>query len=186
MSLTVCRTCVLDTSAKELTFDDAGICNYCNSYKPVKLKLEENVRDEKNYFTQLKTRLKNEAGGQYDCIVGLSGGVDSSYVALLAKRLGLNPLLVHFDNSWNSEISVSNIKKIVQKCGFDLYTYVIHWPEFRDLQRSFFKASVLDIEMLTDHAIMAVLFQLSRKHKTKNVLSGNNLATEYGMPPSWS
>jgi hypothetical protein len=99
--------------------------------------------------------------------------------------MGLNPLCVHFDNGWNSEIAVNNIKKIVSKCNFDLETYVIDWPEFKDLQRSFLKAGVIDIEMLTDHAILATMFKLRAKHKIDYVLSGNNYVTEHGMPSSW-
>lgn len=182
----VCCDCVLDETVDQLVFDQAGRCSYCLDYDAIRPGLEEKLRDGEEFLATIKTRLGREARGSYDAILGISGGVDSSYVALLAKRLGLNPLLVHFDNGWNSETAVSNIKKISTSCDFDLETYVINWKEFRDLQRAFFKASVLDIEMITDHAIMAVLYQLSRKHKTRNVLSGNNLATEFGMPPVWS
>jgi hypothetical protein len=94
-------------------------------------------------------------------------------------------MCVHFDNGWNSEIAVSNIQKIVEKCDFDLFTYVIDWPEFRDLQRSFLKAGVIDIELLSDHAINATMVKIARKHKIKNVLSGSNYRTEHGMPSTW-
>ncbi len=184
-SLRVCSRCVLDETA-ELEFDEDGVCHYCRKWDEIAPQLEEKQKNGDAYFSDLKKRLKREGGPRYDSIIGLSGGVDSSYVALLAKRLQLNPLLVHFDNGWNSEVAVSNIKKIANSCGFDLETYVIDWQEFRDLQRAFFRASVLDVEMLTDHAIMAVLMRLSRKHRTRNVLSGNNYATEFGMPEEWS
>ena len=121
----------------------------------------------------------------YDSIIGLSGGVDSSYTAWLAHKLGLRPLAVHLDNGWNSEIAVANIHNLVQRCGFDLVTLVIDWPEFRDLQRAFIQAGVVDIEMLSDHAITATMFRLCRKHEIRNVLSGTNIATEHGMPRSW-
>jgi N-acetyl sugar amidotransferase len=125
------------------------------------------------------------AGKDYDCLLGISGGVDSSYLAYMARKLKLRPLVVHFDNGWDSELAVSNIQKIIEHLGFDLATYVIDWEEFRDLQRSFLKASVIDIEMLTDHAIFSALFGLARKHDIRCVLSGTNHATENGMPDSW-
>jgi hypothetical protein len=111
--------------------------------------------------------------------------VDSSYVALLAARHSLRTLLVHFDNGWNSAVAVENIRGIVDGLGFDLETYVIDWEEFRDLQRSFFQASVVDIEMLTDHAITAAMFSIARKRGIRYILSGVNLATESGLPQAW-
>ena len=118
-------------------------------------------------------------------ITGLSGGVDSSYAAYLAHRLGLRALAVHFDNGWNAELAVENIQRVVEGCGFDLQTYVINWPEFRDLQRAFLKASVIDIEMLTDHAIRAALVKLADDHGIRFVVGGSNVATEHGMPQAW-
>jgi N-acetyl sugar amidotransferase len=176
---------VLDHTDPQITYDQDGVCNYCHGYQPVKEQLRANIANSESYFRELKTKLSSERRDKYDAIVGLSGGVDSSYVALLAKRLGLNPLLVHFDNGWNSEIAVANIKRISNTCGFDLETYVIDWEEFRDLQRAFIKASVVDIEMLTDHAIFAALIKLSRQFKIKNILSGTNWATEWGLPQTW-
>lgn len=117
--------------------------------------------------------------------MGLSGGVDSSYVAYLCKQYGLRPLAVHFDNGWNSELAVMNIESMVNKCGFDLYTLVVDWEEFKDIQLSYIKASVVDIEVPTDHAITAVLMKLAVKHKIKYSLSGSNVNTEYIMPKRW-
>lgn len=181
----VCTRCVLDTSDPDIIFDDNGVCNYCLEADRELPKYRFSPEQEKENLASLASRIRNEAKGKYHAIIGLSGGVDSSYVTHLAKTLNLNPLIVHFDNGWNSEKSVSNIKKIVDKCGFDLETYVINWPEFRDLQRSFFKAGVVDIEILSDHAIMATMFKLRRKHKIKFVLSGSNYVTEHGMPLKW-
>jgi N-acetyl sugar amidotransferase len=161
------------------------VCEYCREWEQINQRLAKNLENSQAYFDDLTTRLGRRGQRGYDSILGLSGGVDSSYSALVAKRLGLNPLLVHLDNGWNSEIAVSNIKKIARACQFDLDTYVIDWAEFRDLQRAFFKASVIDIEMLSDHAIFAVLLKLARKHGIRTVLSGNNYATEFGMPQSW-
>ncbi len=183
--LIVCKTCIMDTSDPEIIFDENGICNYCREAKQLLPKYKFTDVEEKMNLINIQNLLKANNKQKYHCVIGLSGGVDSSYVALLAKKLGLNALCVHFDNGWNSEIAVSNIKKIVESCNFDLETYVIDWPEFRDLQRSFFKASVVDVEMLTDHAIMATMFKLRKKHKIKYILSGTNYVTEHGMPLKW-
>ncbi|MGC6534382.1 MAG: N-acetyl sugar amidotransferase, partial [Parvibaculales bacterium] len=130
-------------------------------------------------------KIKSRAKGEYDSIVGLSGGVDSSYVAYQAVKLGLRPLAVHFDNGWNSELAVKNIENIVKKLDLDLMTFVIDWPEFRDIQRSFFKANVIDIEMVTDHAIFAAMYQIANQHGIRYILSGTNAATESIMPSHW-
>ncbi|MCZ8216666.1 MAG: N-acetyl sugar amidotransferase, partial [Cyclobacteriaceae bacterium] len=175
----------MDTTDPDLKFDAAGVCNHCQEAIVELPKYRFTIEQEKNNLDNIANVIRQDAKGKYDSIVGLSGGVDSSYVAHLAKSLKLNPLVVHFDNGWNSEKSVSNIKKIVDKCGFDLETYVINWPEFKDLQRSFFKAGVVDIEILSDHAIMATMFQLRRKYGIKHVLSGSNYVTEHGMPIAW-
>lgn len=175
----------MDTSDPDIKFDPSGVCNHCREAQVELPKYRFTKEQEISNLKAITNQIKADAKGKYDSIVGLSGGVDSSYVAHLAKSLGLHPLVVHFDNGWNSEKSVSNIKKIVDKCGFDLETYVINWPEFKDLQRSFFKAGVVDIEILTDHAIMATMFQLRSKYGIKHVLSGSNYVTEHGMPLAW-
>jgi tRNA(Ile)-lysidine synthase TilS/MesJ len=128
-----------------------------------------------HYIARIK---RDGQGKRYDSILGLSGGVDSSYLAYLTKKFELRPLVVHLDNGWNSELAVKNIENIVKKLNFDLYTYVIDWEEFKDLQRSFFKASVVDIEMLTDHAIFASLYQVADKRGIEYILIGTNIATE--------
>ena len=181
----ICNKCIMDTSDIDLTFDSNGVCNYCLEADTELPKYQFTVKEEKYNLDLLKNRLFAEKNGQYDSIIGLSGGVDSSYVAYLAWKMGLNPLCVHFDNGWNSEIAVQNIHKIIKTTGFDLETYVIDWPEFRDLQRSFFKASVIDIEMLTDQAIFASLFKIRKNNNIKIILSGTNYATEHGLPKSW-
>lgn len=175
----------MDTSDPEITFDHDGVCNHCREAAKQLPKHVFTPEQEKNNLQVLSDLIKKESRGTYDAIIGLSGGVDSSFVTHLAKQMGLNPLIVHFDNGWNSEKSVSNIKKLVDSCGFDLETYVINWPEFKDLQRSFFKAGVVDIEILSDHAIMATMFRLRKKHNIKYVLSGSNYVTEHGMPLAW-
>ncbi len=175
----------MDRTDTEITFNEEGLCNHClDAKKNLPLYTFTKEKESKN-LDSLKEKILNQKRGKYDSILGLSGGVDSSYVALLAFRMNLNPLCVHFDNGWNSETAVENIYKIIDKTGFDLETYVINWPEFRDLQRSFFFAGVVDIEMLSDHAIFASMFKIRKKHKIKFVLSGTNYTTEHGMPSSW-
>ena len=182
-----CIKCVMDTSDKSIIFDAEGVCNYCLEANRLLSKYRFSQIEEDNNIENLKNKIKKRKrkNVKYDSILGLSGGVDSSYVAYLAYKMNLNPLCVHFDNGWNSEIAIKNIKKIISKTNFDFFTYVIDWPEFRDLQRSFFKAGVIDIEMLTDHAIFAALFKIRKEHKLDTVLSGTNYVTEHGLPFSW-
>lgn len=184
----MCSLSVMDNSGDpDISFDEKGICNYYYEYFE-KSKLRTIPDDEKD--ERLAEIIKNikEAGKnkQYDCIIGISGGVDSSYTAYLVKKLGLRPMAVHFDNGWDSELAVSNIKKILNKLGIDLYTYVIDWEEFKDIQLSFLKASTPDGEIPTDHAILAVLYKIANENKIKYIVSGNNFRTEGIMPPSWA
>lgn len=185
---TECKNCLLTTvDVKDLTFDDNGVCNYCNSYK----KNYEYVIKDKDKQIKLKgliDRIKLEGKNkEYDCIIGVSGGIDSTYVAYMAKQWGLRPLAVHLDYGWNSELAVDNIKNTLNKLGIDLYTYVVDWREIRDLQLAFLKASVIDIELINDFAIFATLYNQAYKRKVKYVLNGMNIETEGGkLPKGWS
>lgn len=182
----VCTRTVMDTSDPDIRFDDDGVSNYVHDFAafmdalppPEARKAELEAR-----IAQIKAEGK---GKRYDCVLGLSGGVDSSYLAYLAKDWGLRPLVVHFDNGWNSELAVDNIERIVSRLGFELATHVMNWEEFRDLQRSYFLASVVDIEVPTDNLIFGALFRLAAKHKVRTILSGTNYATEWLMPPRWN
>lgn len=185
MTLLECKICVMDTQSTDLLLDDSGVCQFCRDAEQTLQRYSFSKDVAQQNLDALAERVKKGARGKYDCVVGLSGGVDSSYVALLAMRLGLNPLCVHFDNGWNSDIAVKNIRKIIDVANFDLQTYVINWPEFRDLQRSFLKAGVVDIELLTDQAIFAALFGIRKQYKITTVLSGTNYVTEHGMPSNW-
>jgi N-acetyl sugar amidotransferase len=181
-----CAISVMDTIADpDITFDHEGISNYYYEYQKAAATLHSGEEGWK--LLESKAAEIKEAGKDqpYDCIMGLSGGVDSTYVAYLAKKLGLRPLAVHFDNGWNSELAVMNIENIVNKLGFDLFTYVINWNEFRDLQIAYLKASVVDIETITDHAIFASLYRLAGERKIKHILSGTNIQTENTLPKSW-
>lgn len=183
----ICTRCILDTSDRDIEFDANGVCNHCREFDTIVQNRGPGSEQSQKKLEALCERIRAEGEGKpYDCLVGLSGGVDSSYVAYLAKQYRLRPLAVHFDNGWNSELAVKNIHRIVSTLEFDLQTYVIDWEEFRDLQRAFIKAGVIDIEMLTDHAIFASLFRISRENDIKYILSGVNVATESGMPRSWT
>ncbi len=179
-----CSNCILDASdTRTIEFNADGVCNYCIGYS------EEHARHKAyNEYELTKVVEEIKAAGSnkpYDCLLGISGGVDSTYLAVKAKDLGLRPLLVHFDNGWNSELAVDNIERTVSKLGFDLHTIVVKWEEFRDLQLAFLKAGVVDIEMITDHAIIATLYKLAVKFRIKYILSGTNLATEGILPSDW-
>lgn len=177
----------MDTSDRGIDFDIKGICNNCREYDE---KIKKRVflgKEGKRRLSEIIGRIKADGKGKkYDCIVGLSGGVDSTYVAYLAKKKwGLNPLAVHMDNGWNSKTASKNISRIVRNLEIDLFTYVINWEEFRDLQLAYLKASVIDIEAVTDYAIKAVLYNSANKHNIKYILSGVNLSTEGILPRSW-
>ncbi len=182
-----CSISVMDTIAdKDIVFDAKGISNYYYEYKKAEAQHVVTGEAGRKKLEAIAAEIKEAGKNQpYDCIMGLSGGVDSTYVAFLAKQLGLRPLAVHFDNGWNSELSVMNIENIVSKLGLDLFTYVINWEEFRDLQLSYLKASVVDIEAITDHAIFATLYRLAGEKNIKYILSGTNVQTENTLPKSW-
>lgn len=185
-NFSVCKRCVLDTSIAELTLNNDGICNFCEEFDDQISHYLLSKEEVERKLNELSILIKKDRGSrEFDCIMGMSGGVDSSYVAHLAGELGLRPLVVHLDNSWNSEIAVKNVKNIVSKLNFKLHTHVINWNEFKDLQKSYFKSSVVDLEVPTDHAITAIIYKLAAQHGIKHVLSGGNYRTEHGLPKSW-
>jgi len=181
-----CSYCVMDTSDPAIVFDSDGVCNHCKSHKLVLDTLPAG-KEKQNKLMALVDKIKTDGKGyDYDCIIGVSGGVDSTYLAYKIKELGLNPLAVHFDNGWNSELAVSNIEKTLKKLDIDLFTYVVDWDEFKDIQLSFLKASVSDAEVPTDHAISSVLYQLAAKYNIKYILNGSNFTTEGILPKGWT
>jgi N-acetyl sugar amidotransferase len=178
----------MDTTDPQITFNEDGLCNHCQRYdsmvRDIVKKADNGERraELESIVNRIKERGRNN---EYDCIMGVSGGVDSSYVAYMAKQLGLRPLAVHFDSGWNSELAVNNIENIVKKLSIDLHTHVVDWEEMRDLQLAFFKASVANCDIPTDHAFPAILYREAAKHGIKYILSGSNYATEFILPSAW-
>ncbi len=184
-----CKHCVMDSTSTTISFNADGICNFCKEYETdlYNVVFKYTPEQHKKMLYEKIDRIKQEGrGNKYDCILGISGGMDSSYLCVLAKDLGLRPLIVHFDNGWNSDLAVTNINNIINKLGFDLYTYVINWEQFKDLQISYFKASVLDIEVPNDQLIFAVLFKVAKEKGIKNIISGSNIFTEQILPTDWA
>lgn len=177
----------MDETAVEIEFYDDGRCNFCKNYdEHITRDLHDDAEGAAQLATMLEEIKRRGKGKQYDCLIGLSGGVDSSYVAyLVARKYGLRTLAVHLDNGWNSEPSVANIEKLVKTLEIDLYTHVLDWNEFRDIQVSFLKSSISNIEIPTDHAIWAVLIKTAAKMKIPYIIAGNNVVTESIMPESW-
>jgi N-acetyl sugar amidotransferase len=182
----MCSRTVMDTSDPDISFDAEGVSNHWHEYHAVmKTHLLSPERAEAERSRVVGEIREAGRGKQYDCVLGLSGGVDSSYLAHVAAEHGLRPLVVHFDNGWNSELAVHNIERIVKGLDLDLHTFVMDWPEFRDLQRAYFQASVVDLEVPTDHMILGALYQIATKHRIGVILSGTNIVTETILPRRW-
>lgn len=182
-----CAICLLSEGKNyPISFDEKGVCNYCNDY----FQKVKTLGDKENRKKVLKSKLEEirEYGKnkKYPCILGVSGGVDSSYLAYWLTQQQIKPLLVHFDNGWNSELATKNIELLCDKLNLDLYTYVMDWPEFRELQKAYFRADVVDIEALTDHGIMGTIYMMAKKYKIKYIISGFNISTESVMPKGWT
>ena len=182
MGLTFCKKCVMDGTAKELVLDKDGVCNFCHqAWKS--LKEVEAERD--NLFVWVSQIKKDGKGKQYDCLIGLSGGVDSSTVLLKAVELGLRPLCYSIDNGWQSSVAQANVMKLVEGLKVPFIRQTINLRRFSDLQGAFMKAGVRNIEIPSDHIIMASSFEMATKYDIKWILSGGNVATESVMPESW-
>jgi N-acetyl sugar amidotransferase len=176
----------MDTSDPEIYFDDKGVCNHCHEFdqKAGILKLSPEVKNRQ--LETIVNQIKREgAGKEYDCILGLSGGIDSSYLAYFAAKQGLRPLVVHVDCGWNSELAVKNIENIVKHLNLELHTHVVDWEEMKDLQVAFFKASLANLDIPQDHAIFAALYRFAVDNSIKYVLNGSNFETESVLPEAW-
>lgn len=183
-----CKLSVMDNiSDPNISFDSNGVSNYYYEYKLFAEKEEFTQSSKSLKFQSLIDKIKTEGKrSKYDCLIGISGGADSSYIAYLAKVNNLRPLLVHFDYGWNTDAAISNIENLTKKLGFELYTYVIDWNIIRDLQRSYYRASVVDLDVPADHTIFGALFKVANKFGIKTILSGSNYQTEFTMPKSWN
>ena len=186
--LVTCSRCVMDNYADtQISFNAHGLCKHCERYDALLSSRVFEGAEGQEKLDALVSKIKAAGRGrEYDCIIGVSGGVDSTYVAYRAKQLGLRPLAIHFDNGWNSELAVKNIEAVLNKLDIDLYTYVVNWPEFRDLQVSFLKASTPDGEIPTDHAIFALLWREASRRKIKYIISGMNFRSESISVPNWA
>ncbi len=181
----ICNNCIMDTSDSNITFDERGRCDYCNNYySNILPNWHTDDRGERE-ITAIMEKIKRDGKGRdHDCLIGLSGGVDSSYVTYLAKeKFGLRPLLYHVDAGWNSQQAVNNIEMLVDGLDLDLFTEVVDWSEMRDLQLAFFKARVPHLDTPQDHAFFAGLYNFAAKNKVKYILTGANYSTECVREP---
>lgn len=183
----ICNVCIMDTSDPEIVFDESGQCNHCKQYQYWHQLNMNNPIPREDRLKMMVDKIKADGvGNDYDCIMGISGGVDSSYLAYYATQvLGLRVMAVHVDAGWNSELAVNNIENLVTKLNIDLHTIVIDWMEIRDLQRAFFLSSVPNCDIPQDHAFVAAMHNESVKFKHKHVLNGGNMATESILPAYW-
>lgn len=180
-----CTQCVMDTTDSKISFDERGVCDHCRNYEK---RIKPYWKPKENDFEGLE-KLAQEIrkagkGREYDCILGLSGGADSSYLAYIAKEvMHLRPLAYVVDTGWNLNVAVENIEKVVKGLDLDMYTEVVNWKEMADLQLAMFKASISSQDFPQDHAIFAGLYNYATKHHIKYVLTGSNSATEFIRPP---
>lgn len=176
----------MDTSDPEIRFDRLGICNHCHNAERLLAKKASTSSDSVKALSVTIDQIKSEgASKHYDCILGLSGGVDSSYLALTAYKLGLRPLVVHVDAGWNSELAVGNIEAVIKYCDFDLHTHVVNWEDMRNLQISYLKSGIANQDVPQDHIFFATLYHFAAKNKFRYLLTGSNLATESVNPAAW-
>jgi N-acetyl sugar amidotransferase len=181
----ICANCIMDTSDSNIRFDERGWCDYCSNYhENILPNWHPDERGERELQAQAERIRRDGQGRDHDCLIGISGGVDSSYVTYLAKeKLGLRPLLFHVDAGWNSQQAVNNIEKLVDALGVDLHTEVVDWLEMQDLQLAFFKAQVPHLDTPQDHAFFAGLYNFAAKHGFKYILTGANYSTECVREP---
>ena len=176
----ICTNCVMDTSDSKIVFDEKGVCDHCNTYykdiEPVWNYGKGREKELSSMADKIKASGKSK---DFDCILGMSGGIDSSYLLYLAKeKLGLRPLVFHVDAGWNTQLAVNNIERLVDKLNLDLFTEVINWEEMKDLQLAYFKSGVPHIDVPQDHAFFATMYHFASKYKVNYILTGGNYSTE--------
>jgi len=184
----ICSNCVMDTSDLNISFDDQGYCDHCRTfYSKIKPFWDTGEAGQKILDRKISKIKKQESGKDFDCILGISGGIDSSYLLyVVVEKFGLKPLVFHVDAGWNSQIAVNNIEKLIDNLNLDLFTVVIDWEEMKDLQLSFFKSGVPHIDVPQDHAFFASMYKFASNYKVKNILTGGNYSTEcIRNPKEW-
>lgn len=183
----ICVNCVMDTSDPDIIFDEEGVCNHCHTREnEIKNKVFSGSNGKKRLDEIVAEIKKENVKNQYDCVIGVSGGVDSTYVAYKVKELGLRPLAVHLDNGWDSELAIKNVENICRRLDIDLHTIVLDWNEFRDLQLAFLKASTPDSEIPSDHAIVVSMLRTAKMIGVNHIITGYNVRTETHLPKEWS
>jgi len=181
----ICSRCILDSGVPGIQFDAQGVCDFCKIHNEMEKEFPLNELGQQKLnqlIDKIKARGKNK---KYDCVAGISGGTDSTYNLYMAKKMALRPLAVHFDNGWNSDIAINNMRNAVTKLGVDLKTITCDWEEFKDLQISFLKASVPDVERTTDIAIFSTLYRVAAKEGIEYIIIGNSFRTEGTIPTGW-
>ena len=184
----ICKNCVMDETDSNIMFDEHGVCDHCRTFSE---KILPNWNYGQGHYNQLETIIssmkKESKNKDFDCILGLSGGIDSSYLLhLVVKEFNLRPLVFHVDAGWNSQLATNNIENLVEKLNLDLYTEVINWNEMKDLQLSFFKSGVPHIDTPQDHAFFATMYKFANKHNIKSIVTGANFSTEcVRNPKEW-
>lgn len=183
---TTCARCVIHSDVPGVSFDDDGVCSYCHLHKVLEAQWPTGAEGRRMLDAQVE-RIKSQGKGRrYDCVVGVSGGTDSTYLLYLARQLGLRPLAAHFDNGWNSETAVGNIKQALTRLDVDLQTYVVDWDEFRDILLAFLRASFPWADAPTDLAIDATLYRVAAAEGVRTILNGSSFRTEGKMPAEWT
>jgi N-acetyl sugar amidotransferase len=186
ISTTICSRCVLDTTVPDINFDEQGICNYCRLHDVLDCAFPQGEEGKEYLLKQVADMKRKGKGKKYDCIIGVSGGTDSTYLCHLAIELGLRPLAVNFDNGWHSEIAVGNIHESIQRMNIDLETYVVNYDEMTDILRSYMKAGFPWIDCPTDIGIVSSLFKIANREGIKYIWVGNNFRSEGKQPDEWT
>jgi N-acetyl sugar amidotransferase len=181
----ICRDCVMDSTMPGTVFNADGVCNNCTEFDEKAAIHWKPNSDGAKRLAEILSRIKRLGSGkEYDCILGLSGGVDSSFLAFKVKEWGLRPLILHVDGGWNTELASANIRRVIEACDYDLVTEVVDWETMRDLQRAYLRAGVVNQDVPQDHVFIATLFHYARIHGIKSIISGHNFATE-STPMRW-
>lgn len=184
-SYQICSYCIMDTSDPAISFDDRGRCDYCRNFEVNILPTWRGGRGHEEALNALARRIREDGRGkEFDCIIGLSGGLDSSYAAYVAKeKMGLRPLLFHVDAGWNTDQAVGNIEKLIKGLGVELFTDVIDWEEVKDLQVAFLRSGIPDQDLVQDAAFFSSLYRFARRYGVKHIITGSNYSTECCREP---